>query len=332
MFIMTKVNYRYIFIGVLLLTAVSIIITSFTDPGEAEISNGIITARLYLPDAVNGYYRGVRFDYSGIISSLSYGKHSYYGDWYIFKYKSTNNDAVMGPSEAFDPVGYEEAKSGGTFLKIGVGVLAKPNDSAYKFSRLYAVTNPGKWKVTVKADRIKFMQTLSDTSYSYSYQKTVQLIKNKPILVLSHVLKNTGKTAIKTAVFDHNFLVMDNQPTGPDFVLTFPFSLNGVYNRRPDYLKLLDNQLSFLKVLEKRQVAVTDLTNGNGAANYDFKVENHSTGAGVHVTADRPVLKMAFWASPKTICPEPYINIDVNPGEEFTWTITYQYYNCSITK
>ena len=262
MFIMTKVNYRYIFIVVLLLTAVSIIITSFTDPGEAEISNGIITARLYLPDAVNGYYRGVRFDYSGIFSSLSYGKHSYYGDWYIFKYKSTNNDAVMGPAEAFDPVGYEEAKSGGTFIKIGVGVLAKPDDSVYKFTRLYAVTNPGKWKVTLKADRVKFIQTVNDTAYSYNYQKTVQLIKNKPILVLSHILKNTGKRIIKTAVFDHNFLVMDNQPTGPDFVLTFPFSLNGVYNRRPDYLVLLDNQLSFLKVLEKRQVAVTDLTNG----------------------------------------------------------------------
>ena len=37
---------------------------------QAEISNGMIKARLYLPDAENGYYRATRFDWSGIISSL----------------------------------------------------------------------------------------------------------------------------------------------------------------------------------------------------------------------------------------------------------------------
>src|SRR5215813_12594341 len=49
---------------------------------EAEISNGQITAKMYLPDAKNGYYRSTRFDWSGAIHSLQYKGHNFYGTWY----------------------------------------------------------------------------------------------------------------------------------------------------------------------------------------------------------------------------------------------------------
>ena len=39
---------------------------------QAEISNGIIHATLYLPDAKDGYYRGSRFDWSGVMPALEY--------------------------------------------------------------------------------------------------------------------------------------------------------------------------------------------------------------------------------------------------------------------
>jgi len=43
--------------------------------------------------------------------------------------------------------------------------------------------------------------------------------------VLEHTLKNTGRKAITTSVYDHNFFMLDDQPTGPDFVVKFPFDL-----------------------------------------------------------------------------------------------------------
>ena len=36
------------------------------DPPQAEITNGQIRVKLYLPDARNGYYRATRFDWSGV--------------------------------------------------------------------------------------------------------------------------------------------------------------------------------------------------------------------------------------------------------------------------
>lgn len=49
---------------------------------EVEISNGIIKANLYLLDAENGYYKGTRFDWSGVISSLEFNEHTYFGQWF----------------------------------------------------------------------------------------------------------------------------------------------------------------------------------------------------------------------------------------------------------
>src|SRR5690625_8028790 len=46
---------------------------------KAIISNGLIEATLYLPDKQTGYYRATRFDWSGVIGSLEYNGHSYFG-------------------------------------------------------------------------------------------------------------------------------------------------------------------------------------------------------------------------------------------------------------
>ena len=45
---------------------------------EAEITNGIIKAKLYLSDKDNGYYRSTRFDHSGNIPSLKVNGHEYF--------------------------------------------------------------------------------------------------------------------------------------------------------------------------------------------------------------------------------------------------------------
>jgi len=301
------------------------------NPPEAEITNGIIHAHLYLPDADNGYYRASRFDWSGIISNLECNDHIYYGQWYE-KYDPLINDAIMGPVEAYDPVGFDEAKVGEGFVKIGVGVLEKPDDQSYNFQRFYKIMDNGKWKVKVKSDQVQFQHILKGTIYGYEYNKIVKLVKGKPIMTLSHTLKNTGTKTIETLVFDHNFLVMDKQITGPGFVLTLPLNPNEKLNARvQDYAKLQDNQLTFLKDLDRRNVSFKDMTNGDGA-DYSLEVENHKTGAGVKITGDRRISKLVFWSASKTICPEPYINIKIEPGQTFTWNITYEYYNCAITK
>lgn len=294
---------------------------------EAEITNGLISAHFFLPDASKGYYQATRFDWSGVISSLEFDGHSFYGQWFE-KYSPTTHDAAMGPVEEYAPVGYNEAKSGGNFLKIGVGMLTKPDESAYNSFKLYAIANPGKWKIKQKAGQIQFVHRLVDPVYSYEYKKTIRLTKGKPELVLSHTLKNTGMKTIETTVYDHNFLVIDNQLTGPGYVVNFPVNVKGTGRGFGEIARIQDNKLIFLRELKQGESVycsgIQDLN--NNPPDYNLSVENRKTGAGVRIRCDQPMLKLVFWASFKTVCPEPYIRIRVEPGKAFNWKISYEYY------
>src|SRR5215469_9538418 len=55
---------------------------SMIDSPQVEISNGQLHVKVYPPDASRGFYRGVRFDWSGIIGSLLYKGHDYYEPWF----------------------------------------------------------------------------------------------------------------------------------------------------------------------------------------------------------------------------------------------------------
>lgn len=182
---------------------------------KVSISNGIINASILLPDTKTGYYRATRFDWSGVVETLEYDNHSYFGQWFP-KYDPQIHDAIKGPVEEFGAIGYDEAAVAEKFIKIGVGALKKTNAKPYSSFTLYPIENSGTWKVKAKKDRVEFTQELHDESgYAYIYTKTVRLLKGKPEMVLEHSLKNTGNKPLQTKVYDHNFFIIDQQPTGP---------------------------------------------------------------------------------------------------------------------
>lgn len=295
---------------------------------EAEISNKIIKAKLYLPDKEKGYYQGTRFDWSGNMPSLKVNGHEYFGQWFE-NYSPEIHDAIMGPVEEFTALDYMEAKPGETFVKIGVGVLTKPDEKAYSFARLYPVVNYGKWSVKKKSDQVEFTHELTDKEYAYVYHKTVRLVPGKPELELVHTLRNTGKKKIETPVYNHNFFVIDNQKVGPDYTIKFGWDLKGEGNGFGTLADVDGNKIIFLKEFKQGETVFCGGFEGFGpdASDYDIRIENKKAGAGVHITCDRPLLKQVFWSCWKTPCPEPYIMIKAEPGQEFTWTIRYEFYN-----
>jgi hypothetical protein len=47
---------------------------------------------------------------------------------------------------------------------------------------------------------------------------------------------------------------------------------------------------------------------------------------GVRITGDRPIAKLVFWSIRTTFCPEPYIDMRIEPGSESAWKIAYEFY------
>jgi len=143
------------------------------DPPQAKISNGLIDAKLYLPNAERGYYRGTRFDWSGVIPSLRYKGHEYFGQWFD-RYDPNTHDAIAGPVEEFlthdAGLGYEDADSrpGHGFVRIGVGVVRKPDEPAYQRFKTYEIINPGRRSIRKGRDWIEFTHELqSSAGYEY---------------------------------------------------------------------------------------------------------------------------------------------------------------------
>ncbi len=297
---------------------------------SAEIGNGLIQAKLYLPDPQKGYYRATRFDWSGVIYSLRYGSHEYFGQW-VARPDPLLHESITGPAESFDNntggPGYAEAKPGGSFIRIGVGVVEKRDEASFNPFITYKVLDSGIWKVRKAKEWIEFSQTLTDKAgYAYVYTKRVSLSRGKPILIISHTLKNTGSKIIETTQFNHNFFMIDHLPSGPGLTVKFPFELRVVRDFH-GFLEARGGDLVFLKTFEGDQSAQSLLEGfGSTAEDYRFAIENLNAGAGARVSGDRPIVRLNFWARRETACPEPFVKISVPPGKTERWTLRYEFY------
>jgi hypothetical protein len=310
---------------------------------SVKITNGAVTATVYLPDAAAGFYRGTRFDWAGVIGRLEFGGHTFYAPWFTKTDASVRdfvNDgvdvtagvhtAMTGPAEEFSVLGFADAAPGAAFVKIGVGALRKPADgSAYSAYRAYEFADPGKRTVTPRADSVDFTHELADngSGFAYYYTKNVRLSPGRPELVITHRLVNRGTKPIEGTVYNHNFLVLDGQTPGPDFVITTPFDIKTA--------KPLDPAVASISGREFRYAALVPPTGrvsaqfdgfGATAADYHFKIENKKAGAGVEMIGDRPLNRVALWSIRTVLALEPFLALNIAPGAEYTWAYTYRYY------
>jgi hypothetical protein len=286
-----------------------------------------LTLTVYLPDAEKGFYRGTRFDWSGVFG-VQFGKHKLFGPWKD-KHDPTNNDDIVGPCEEFgmtSPLGYDAAKPGETFVKIGVGELEKAKDEKYNFFGKYKIVKPGEWKVTTTDSKVTFEQTLTAASgYGYKYTKIVA-VQNAEVRI-QHVLENTGKLAIATDCYNHNFFNVDGDAVGKNYELEFGFEpkADATKERWNELVKLNGKTLSLTGPLDKGSIFAE--VGGFGPQAKDNRVTMRHTPSGVSVraTGDKPLKKFNVWGIGSTLCPEPYVALELEPGKRAVWSWTYEF-------
>ena len=296
---------------------------------SARFANEVIEAHVYLPDPENGYYRGTRFDWSGAIYSLKYAGHQYFGEWQ----ESSDpylHDRITGPVEEYRTaekgLGYDDG--GDRFLRIGVGVVEKPEEDSYRWRHSYKVVDPGEWTIRQGANWIEFTHEVAEPGLGYGYRltKRLTLTPGQPELVIDHALENTGRKTIETNVYNHNFFVIDNQPTGPDFAVEFPFELTAD-RQMGGYVSISGKQLRYEKHIPPGESIFTMLAGyGATAEDHVFTIENRKVKAGVRVATDRPLAKLQYWSPRTTLCPEPFIDLKLAPGQSDRWSIRYGFY------
>ena len=178
-------------------------------------------------------------------------------------------------------------------------------------------------------DSVEFTHSLADATsgYGYRYEKTIRLVPERPEMVIEHRLKNTGRRPLSTSVYNHNFLVLDGQTTGPDFAVKMPFEIKAAGTLNRALAEVRGNQIVFKRALRDRDVVYTAFQGfGTTAADYGFTIENKRVGAGLQVTGDRPLSKSALWSIRTVLSIEPFVTMTIAPAGEFAWKYTYRYY------
>jgi hypothetical protein len=308
------------------------------------ITNGIVSAKVYLPVEF-GFYRSTRFDHAGMITHITYKDHDYGKYWFVKTSPDVHNftydkdglvahpsDVAAGPVEEFAENGFQQAGRGGRFLKIGVGILMRDNDTYDRF-HTYPILTEGKRTTTVTKNSIRFTQEIpSDISgYGYVFTKTVTIVPGKAELRIEDRLKNTGRKDIDTTVYDHHFMTLSPGEDGVQLETRFPLA-----HSRPmpaDVVKFDGDRMTYLRGLTGEEQVASDLTGfTNAVADNDFRITATKSGYGVRLRADKPVTRLLWWSVPSTMGIEPYMDVKLKPGEETHWTHTMDYYGPNDAK
>jgi hypothetical protein len=321
------------------------------DYPTAELNNGQLKVKMYLPDAEKGYYRATRFDWSGAIYSVEYKGHNYYSKWFqsvdptVVDYSFNGEEVIsapatsmMGPVDEFSTdntaLGWATAAQGDTFIKIGVGVLLKWENVAYHHSKDYPIVDAGKRTVKQSKDSVEFTQEVIDpkSHYGYIYRKVVRLIAGKPQMVLEHSLKNTGPKSIQTTVYNHNFLELDQQSPVAGVTITVPFQIQSARPPAKDVAEIRGNQIVYLRALQNEDRLTSPLKGfGADAKDFDIRIENSRAGAGLRVTGDHPLSSLSLWSIRSTMAVQPFHSMTIEPGQESQWNVTFEYFTLPAT-
>ena len=313
---------------------ISCLIVFFSPLGIAEdtypqtrIQNDQLDVTIYLPDPDKGYYRGSRFDWSGLVQQVKYRDHVFFGDWKT-THNPTNFEDANGLVEEFGmftPIGYADAKPKETFVKIGIGELLKSKEEDYGFSKYYKVVKPFSWEIKQDKTWIEFHQIIPNWhEWGYDYCKRIELIPGKPLLKITHTFKNTGKKVIHTDHYCHNFVQIDHASINEDYRLDFPFPVK-LKQEMEGSAKIEGTKFYFLKTVTKALFSELEGWNPteehNGAA-----VINTKSGAGVRIKGSAAPYKFNFFTAPLATCPEMFVKLDIEPGLSFTWSNTYTFF------
>jgi hypothetical protein len=296
---------------------------------HTSLSNGIIDALVFLPDAKAGYYRSVRFDWSGMLAQVRWKEHTFFQPWessneLAESLRAHNPNATgdgAGIAEEFrNPLGYDAARPGTPFVKVGVGLLIRPDDRPYHFARAYDLRLAPPWQVSTGKDQIKFVQKLN-SGFGYGYQYTKRIVLERGAsLVVAHELENTGTRQIRTNTYCHNFFQFDGKPAGPGYEVDFAApvqpegDLKGWADSQGNTLRILHrfggaDALGFPIVVEGRR--------------NEFAVTNRQTATTVRVSGSMKLVSFYLWTSASSVCPEPMIDIELEPGGVARWDNRY---------
>ncbi|NJK86072.1 MAG: hypothetical protein HC906_09025 [Bacteroidales bacterium] len=272
-------------------------------------------------------YRLTRFDWSGKIKQVTLDQE--------FTFCTTEKPELFdheihgqGLYNEFGidmPVGFDDCAVGDYFLKPGVGLLKKTDDTPYCFFKDYPMKKSD-IRYDVSDDRVKFI--INPSGYrGYSFRITKDIILSDNFFEIVYVFENTGEKRLETNEYCHNFVSI-NKAFIRDYVLSFPFEIDKrkfleVVN--PEEAIKIEKNSFLLTDQPKDQFFFSPLVNPVDQLG-EWKLINKKIGTGMKESADFVPSKINIWGWKHVISPELFIKIGIDPGEQTSWKRKFEFF------
>lgn len=221
------------------------------------------------------------------------------------------------------PPGFAEADSGGTFLKIGVGILEKDHDGKYNFYHQYPVRKFLIPEVKKERNRLFFRQTAQFGKYGYEYTKTYTVQPEKRLLKIDYTLKNCGTEKIETSQYNHNFFYLKNNSGDSRCQIRTKFlpvlkSFTGsCFDQEGNVCKNLRTSRMGCYIVSAEPVK---------AEENEFELCHPEVPFKIRVSGDFPSGRFAVsFKENAYISPEIFLGISLSPGKTLRWQRKYEF-------
>lgn len=275
-------------------------------------------------DDPNENYNFSRFDWTGKITQLKYKDIPFCT---IERTDDVNQNLIgkgfYNEFGAKKVIGYEEIEIGDWFHKIGVGKLKKKYPK-YKFDQTLELV-PAEFNLKSEDNSIS-INCVSENIHGYAYvlKKKISLLENG--FSIEYFLENTGQKDIVTDEYTHNFLAINKEEIGTNYILKFPFELHQEVFAKivniENKVQLIENEVRFSDS-PKDQFFFRNLTgNENWASSWELI--NLKQKLGIKETTSFHGTKADLWGWKHVISPEIFYNISLKPNETTKWLRTYE--------
>jgi hypothetical protein len=195
-------------------------------------------------------------------------------------------------------------------LAPGAGALARHTDGTLK------VTQPCAWHVEQQQNHALYRTAQSVGIWSYALDRSIEL-ENRQVRSRSR-LTNRSDKRLTLQWFAHPFFALGTDrmiritvPEGTQLSENPGYVLSGreLTLRRP-FVGLHDGHLDYLKLSAQQPFTAT---------------LSHPTISHVRFETDFAPFQCVIWANGNTLSLEPYLALELAPGESREWTLTYDF-------
>jgi hypothetical protein len=294
-----------------------------------------LTIEIAQPGSV---YSGTRFDWTAFITQVTLdGTHTFCVPESLTPGQGCGGVGLCNEFGIEEPIGYDDAQPGDPFPKLGIGLLARPDDAPYNFFRPYEIVAPFPIHVmTDPAQAIFTVEPVDCRGYAVRLTKTVTV--EGAGLTVAYDLENVGEKPVFTTEYIHNFMSIDGHAIGPDYRLRMPYTIEFATPEGP----FAERMALLMAVLDVRGndirwratpeadfycrplgFAATDAAAADVA---QWELIHEPSGVGMREYDDFAPARVAVWGTTHVVSAETFVLVNVKPGETQCWTRHYEFF------